>query len=173
MLYDDETQGFVQMRTKKGGGTRKISAYKEWKKTELIEEAIRLFFPNGKNGQGSVTEFEVDLMDFGEHSLDDDSTVGELYEATKFTIMRFYLTTKKRGGNSCVEMREEPHFIDLTQENLQDVAASSSYSIQPDQPLAESSQCSNMLEGINVESAGSSDFGSIISLTFMSQMISM
>lgn len=40
----------------------------------------------------------VENKNFGEHSVDDDSTVGELYEATQLSIMRFYLTTKKKEG---------------------------------------------------------------------------
>lgn len=54
MHYDG--QGFVQMRARKGGGTRKLSVSKDWKRKELIEEAIRLFLPNGKNYLGSVYE---------------------------------------------------------------------------------------------------------------------
>ncbi|XDV52285.1 hypothetical protein PO909_021029 [Leuciscus waleckii] len=93
MHYDG--QGFVQMRAKKGGGTRKLSVPKDWKRKELIEEAIRLFFPNEKNSHGSVSEFELDLTNYQEVSLDEETTVGEMYNTSKLTMMRFYLTTKK------------------------------------------------------------------------------
>ncbi len=77
MHYDG--QGFVQMRAKKGGGTRKLSVPKDWKREQLMEEAIRLFFPNGKNCYGSISEFELDLTNYQEVSLDNETTVGELY----------------------------------------------------------------------------------------------
>ncbi len=99
MHYDG--QGFVQMRAKKGGGTRKLSVPKDWKREELMEEAILLFFPNGKNSHGSISEFELDLTNYQEVSLDKETTVGEMYNTSKLTMMRFYLTTKK------VEREEE------------------------------------------------------------------
>ncbi|XP_056327829.1 uncharacterized protein LOC130240372 [Danio aesculapii] len=100
-------QGFVQMRAKKGGGTRKLSVPKEWKRKELIEEAICLFFPNGKNSHGSISEFELDLTNYQEVSLDAESTVGEMYNASKLTMMRFYLTTKKVEKEVETESEEE------------------------------------------------------------------
>ena len=35
---------FLQVRTKKGGGTRKVSVSKNCRKTELIEKAVECFF---------------------------------------------------------------------------------------------------------------------------------
>ncbi|XP_051807109.1 uncharacterized protein LOC127534860 [Acanthochromis polyacanthus] len=87
---------FLQVRTKKGGGTRKISISKNCKKSELIEKAVDLFFPGQKNAEGSITDFVVDVTDFQEHSLDEQITVGQLYEQTKLPLLRFYLTTKKK-----------------------------------------------------------------------------
>nr|XP_020497099.1 uncharacterized protein LOC109989612 [Labrus bergylta] len=89
-------RGFVQVRTKKGGGTRKKSVSKESKKENLLEKALHLFFPDGKNAEGTLTDFDIDLTDFQQHSLDDTITVGELYEKTKLPLLGFYLTTKKQ-----------------------------------------------------------------------------
>lgn len=64
MLYDEENGGFAQVRTKKGGGTRKLSVSKAWKKKDLIAEATHLFFPGGHNAHGKLSEFEVDMTNF-------------------------------------------------------------------------------------------------------------
>ncbi|XP_069045208.1 uncharacterized protein [Lepisosteus oculatus] len=132
MLYDEGKGGFIQVRTKKGGGTRKLSVSKDWKKKDLITEAIRLFFPDGKNAHGNISEFEVDLTNYQEVSLDEDSTVGALYEASKLTIMRFYLSTKKKHDSGGVETQQESNTADHSQENTQDFPSTDS---QIDPPL--------------------------------------
>lgn len=114
MNYDG--QGFVQMRAKKGGGTRKLSVPKDWKRKELMEEAIRLFFPNGKNSLGSLSEFELDLTNYQEVSLDEKSTVVEMYDVSKLTMMRFYLTTKKRDREAETESEVEISDSDTTED---------------------------------------------------------
>ncbi|CAL9708120.1 unnamed protein product [Knipowitschia caucasica] len=43
--YREKEQSFVQIRTKKGGGTQKESVPKMSKKKDLIEKALQLFFP--------------------------------------------------------------------------------------------------------------------------------
>lgn len=98
---------FVQVRTKKGGGTRKEIVPKDSKKHNLIEKAVQLFFPDGKNAEGSLSEFDVNLTDFQQHTLDENITVGELYETTKLPLLRFYLTTKKREIISGLDVEEE------------------------------------------------------------------
>ncbi|XP_032427069.1 uncharacterized protein LOC116725248 isoform X1 [Xiphophorus hellerii] len=90
----------LQVRTKKGGGTRKIDVSKDCRKNDLIEKAVGLFFPSQRNSHGRITDFEVDMTDFQEHSLDEHITVGELYEQTKLPVLRFYLTTKKKDTGS-------------------------------------------------------------------------
>ncbi|XP_073667815.1 uncharacterized protein [Paramisgurnus dabryanus] len=141
MLHNGE--GFVQMRTKKGGGTRKLTVPRDWKKRELTEEAIRLFFPNGKNSHGSISEFEVDLMNYQEMSLDDNSTVGEMYDASKLTMMMFYLTTTKMRREAVVEISDSDTVEDVNDQ---------------DQSLPSSStlifQSSDAVDVIFVESTG-------------------
>lgn len=97
---------FVQVRTRKGGGTRKESAPKNSKKQNLIEKAVQLFFPGGKNAEGSLTDFDIDLTDFQKHSLEDSITVRELYEKTKLPLLHFYLTMKKTDIASDINLEE-------------------------------------------------------------------
>ena len=98
---------FVQVRTKKGGGTRKETVLKDCKKQKLIEKATQLFFPGGKNAEGSLSDFDIDLTDFQQQPIEDTVTVGELYEKTKLPLLRFYLTTKKRDIASDINLEEE------------------------------------------------------------------
>ena len=91
--------------TKNGGVTRKQSVLNDSKKQNLIEKAVQLFFPDEKNAEGSFTDFDIDLNDFQQHSLDDSITVSELYEKT--TLLRFYLTTKNRDNTRVINLEED------------------------------------------------------------------
>lgn len=75
----------------------------------MIEKAVQLFFPGGKNAEGSLTDFEIDLTDFQQHSLEDSITIEELYEKTKLPLLHFYLITKTRGiaRDICISEGEE------------------------------------------------------------------
>lgn len=100
MHYDDEIQGFKQVRTKRGGGTRKMNISKDAQKIHLIHEATALFFPDGRNSVGPLTDFDLDLRNYQEMTVDDTVTVGQLYHDTKLSLLRFYLTTKKKTNDS-------------------------------------------------------------------------
>lgn len=72
----------------------------------MIEKAVQLFFPSGKNAEGSLTDFDIDLTDFQQHSLEDSITIEELYEKTKFLFLHFYLTTKTRDIARDIYLKE-------------------------------------------------------------------
>lgn len=65
---------FAQPCKKKDGSTRR-------------ETVQRL--PGGKNAEGSICDFDIDLTDFQQHHLEDCVTVGELYERTKLPLSQF------------------------------------------------------------------------------------
>ncbi|KAA0718503.1 hypothetical protein E1301_Tti013083 [Triplophysa tibetana] len=145
MHHDGE--GFVQMRTKKRRWNKKAECAKRLGKKELIEEAILLFFQNGKNAHGTISEFEVDLMNYQEMSLDENSTVAELYDASKLTMIRFYLTTRKRGMDAVEEISDTD--ADTTEDtNNQDQNQNLPTS------FSTISQSSDALDVIFVESTG-------------------
>ncbi|XP_032446109.1 uncharacterized protein LOC116737195 [Xiphophorus hellerii] len=106
LLYDEEQQAFKQVRARRGGGTRKVDVSKDAKKSEIIQMAIGLFFPNGRNREGSIADFEMDLKDYQEVAIDDKITVGQMFHVTKLTILRFYLTTHKKKANQSVSQDE-------------------------------------------------------------------
>lgn len=116
MNYDTENEIYKQVRTRRGGGTRKVDVSKESKKSDLIEQAVRLFFGNGKSPEGDINEFELDLMDYKEMSVDEDITVGKLYADTKLTLLRFYLTTKKKS-NFSLHMQQDTDATLRTEDN--------------------------------------------------------
>lgn len=37
---------------------------KECNKTEIMDAAIKIFFPNGQSTKGSICDFQTDLFDF-------------------------------------------------------------------------------------------------------------
>lgn len=108
---------FTQVRTKKGGGTRKICVSKDCRKKDLLEKAVTLFFPCEKSSEGNFTDFLVDVTDFKDQAIDDQITAGELYEQTKLPVLRFYLTTKKKIIPSDTQSDTQFHF---SSENMQD-----------------------------------------------------
>lgn len=46
-----------------------------------------LFFPNGDSSKGSQNDFEVDVWDYQERSMDENSTVGQMYKDTTMSIL--------------------------------------------------------------------------------------
>ncbi|XP_070538263.1 uncharacterized protein [Ptychodera flava] len=94
--YDFALKSFKQVRSRKGGGTRSITVKKTSRKSDLIEFGKRYFFPNGISPKGKVEDFVFDIKDISENSLDDESTVGQIYDRTGFRILRFYMATTRR-----------------------------------------------------------------------------
>lgn len=139
---------FLQVRTKKGGGTRKISVSKDCKKDELIERALDLFFPNKKNAKGRISDFVVDITDFQEHSFDDQTTVGELYEQTKLPLLRFYLTTKQKNNRSGSLPENSVEAIEQEGENMEHTTSNwtspSTPRTSPRAPLTEPGETSDV-----------------------------
>lgn len=83
---------FVNIRVKKGGGLRDITVKKSYKKRELIEQAKELYFGKfGTSKLGCVDDFSFDMQNFEEDILDDEISVGKLYEQTGLSKLTFYL----------------------------------------------------------------------------------
>ncbi|XP_063767224.1 uncharacterized protein LOC134883048 [Eleginops maclovinus] len=95
-----------QVRKRKGGGTRTLDVPKESKKTDILQYAKDIFFPNGKNKLGKFETFSHDIVDYQEEAIFDDAiTVGELYSVLRMGVLRFYLCTKvpkDKDAEECV-----------------------------------------------------------------------
>lgn len=107
---------------------------------DLIQEATGLFFPDGRNILGPLTDFELDLKNYQEVTLDDVMTVGQLYTDTKLALLRFYLTTKKKK-------KESPH--------------SHSSGLAPSLERQESSQNQSSTSPVSVATATSAIFETV------------
>jgi len=55
---------------------------KESNKTEIMDAAIKIFFPNGQSTKGSICDFQTDLFDFQEIPFMEGITISELIQNT-------------------------------------------------------------------------------------------
>ncbi|XP_073798489.1 uncharacterized protein [Danio rerio] len=87
--------GYQQVRTNNGGGTRHLTVQKETTVEQIMEMGKNLFFPNGESPKGPEADFTFHVCDFKRNPIVLDSTVGNLYEQTKLKLLRFYICTKQ------------------------------------------------------------------------------
>ncbi|XP_061191652.1 uncharacterized protein LOC133199847 [Saccostrea echinata] len=98
--------GGKQVRTPRGGGTRKLDLPKFYKKDEILEEVKPLFFPQGKSSVGKKEDFHFSVVDFSQEDIADKS-INDLYIASKMSTLRLYLITSKKhhDGESTINDR--------------------------------------------------------------------
>eukprot|EP00102_Acyrthosiphon_pisum_P019887 XP_016657097.1 PREDICTED: uncharacterized protein LOC107882759 [Acyrthosiphon pisum] len=89
---------YKQVRTINRGVTRKVRVQNTFYKSDLIDVAKELFFPDGRSSKGMIGEFSINLFDFQKNYLPDDMSVGELYDKTGLNSLRFYLATKQTNS---------------------------------------------------------------------------
>ena len=82
-LFEEVGAKNVQVKEKRGGGTRHLKDLKTATMGQLMEIGKELFFPNGKSKIGNVNDFEFQIRDFTEDELDPLTTLGEQYEKRK------------------------------------------------------------------------------------------
>lgn len=75
--------GYQQVRTSNGGGTRHVKVEKKTAVSQIMEMGKQLFFPNGQSPKGPETDFTFHVCDFKRNQIPLDSTVGYLYEQSK------------------------------------------------------------------------------------------
>ncbi|KAJ8047916.1 hypothetical protein HOLleu_00033 [Holothuria leucospilota] len=104
--YNHSKKEYKQVRTKGGGGVRKVSVNKNAKNIDIIREAKNLFFPNGTSLRGKEEEFSFKVMNYQLIEMDNVSTVGDIYKCTKFSVLRFYLASTKTQVDCYTESDE-------------------------------------------------------------------
>lgn len=82
-----------QVRKRGGGGTTVLDISKKATKTDILSHARKLFFPDDRSSRGTWDDFSHDVVDFKVRRLDDNVSVGQLYEMQKLGIIRLYLLT--------------------------------------------------------------------------------
>ncbi|KAJ8047184.1 hypothetical protein HOLleu_06115 [Holothuria leucospilota] len=92
----------------------------------IVEEGIRLFFPNAKSSKEKVTEFEIELLDLLKQVYH-DTTVEQLYEQFKIPLLRFYIaTTPSNTSKACdnIELSSDTDdFVDPFDDGFFDVGS--------------------------------------------------
>ncbi|XP_066497604.1 uncharacterized protein [Hoplias malabaricus] len=100
MNYNEKSCCFKQVRTANGGGTKHISINKQATMCDVQKMAERIFFPNGASRFFYLKDVECDIRDFSHRCLDENLTVGDLYDVYKVKILRLYLFTKRRNADN-------------------------------------------------------------------------
>jgi len=92
---------YVQMKKKRGGGTRRVDVSKSATSEDIVRRATQLFFPGGKSQVGPLSSMTCHLRDFTESVFDmGDQTLGNYYETTMMPVLRFYLATNSTGPSA-------------------------------------------------------------------------
>ena len=73
-----------QIRTSRGGGTRKLNLPKFYKKEQILDEITPLFFPHGQTPMGPKEHFNFSVVNFSQKDIGDQS-INELYVSYKMT----------------------------------------------------------------------------------------
>lgn len=89
-----------QVRSRRGGGTRKVLVDCAATMRELMNVAKNLFFPNGVSAEGKVEDFAMSMAGFDGNPLSLELTVEELYNQTKVKLLRIYMLSEKNDVSS-------------------------------------------------------------------------
>ncbi|XP_019222594.1 uncharacterized protein LOC109204863 isoform X2 [Oreochromis niloticus] len=102
-----------QVRAKQGGGTRKIQMATDAGLKDILQEGKKLFFPDGISPKGCETDFEFEVWDFKQNHLTDDTcqSIGNMYEAARLTMLRFYIATKPKDPEEDASETSEVVFV--------------------------------------------------------------
>jgi len=88
----------VQVRSSKGGGTRNLRVPVTAKKTDILAEIQKLFFPAGVSDLGNQSDFAFNLVDVRREVVEENATVASLYEKTRTAgNLRFSMTTTRHA----------------------------------------------------------------------------
>lgn len=87
---------FSQVLTRDGGGPRKVIVDKGAVKNDIMEFAKAKFFPKGVSAKGPTENFIFDIWDFARNKMPDSVTVGETYQLTGLSSLRYYLYTEEK-----------------------------------------------------------------------------
>ena len=93
---------YTQVKTEKGGGTRKLKVPVCTKAKEVRSMAEGLFFPGGNSTYyGQLQQYDRFIANFDGVPVFANSTVEELYESSKINRVRLYLSTALISSATC------------------------------------------------------------------------
>ena len=115
----NDGKGYVEVRTKQGGGTRKFSVSKDAVKNDILEEAKARFFPDGLSTKGRIENFDLDIRkNYQGDLIEENVTVEEYYKLTGLPLLRFYMfsTTKEPDGDIVAKSHAEDNQLAINVE---------------------------------------------------------
>ena len=106
--FDPASQMHKQVRIQNGGGIRHLSVPRSTTVEDILQIALQLFFPDGKNKKGDIGDFEFQIRNFDGSSVG-QCTLGELYERTKVKMLRLNIfSCKKTDVHSTLSTKRSP-----------------------------------------------------------------
>lgn len=114
------SNGYNQVRTSHGGGTRHATLAKTTTVAQIMELGKDLFFPDGQSTKGPADDFTFDICDFKRNKIPLDNTVGQMYEQTKLKLLRFYICAKEGASTDHSSSEEIELLEDEENELLED-----------------------------------------------------
>lgn len=93
--FQPTLQTHKQVRVQNGGGIRHLTVPKSMMATDILQTALQLFFPDGKNKMGDIGDFEFEIRNVDGSSVG-QCTMGELYERTKVKMLRLVILSRKK-----------------------------------------------------------------------------
>lgn len=101
--------GAKQVRTKQGGGTRKIQFPTDAGLKAILEEEQKLFFPGGIFPKGPVSDNQFEVWDFKQNRLTDEicQSIGIMYMTAKLSMLRFCIATRPKEAEDDASERSD------------------------------------------------------------------
>ena len=121
---DNRPHKYASVRNGNGGGSRRIDMPLNSSKTDIIDDAKALFFPDGISPQGSAEDMQFDLANFKGDVISCPMNDGEPFtlqsyiEKHKLTHVRLYLTSKDDSIQSSSDREDEEHEEEDDEESL-------------------------------------------------------
>ncbi|PIK43411.1 hypothetical protein BSL78_19742 [Apostichopus japonicus] len=88
--------------------------------SHVLEEAKKLFFPDGLSPKGTLADFKFEMMDVRKLPFVNNPTIEEMYETTKLSVLRMYISTKEierddsTSGEASCEETDQVQDVDET-----------------------------------------------------------
>lgn len=95
LCFNNNDGKFRQVRSRYGGGNKRISIEKNKKCSEILDIAKSLFFPNGVSTKGPIEHFKLELVDYKNHYFNQDLNIEEMYNFVALGTLRFYLASTR------------------------------------------------------------------------------
>ncbi|XP_057183816.1 uncharacterized protein LOC130550382 [Triplophysa rosa] len=110
-----------QVRTKQGGGTRKVTMDINAGYNDILKEGKDLFFPDGNSSKGHECDFSFEVWDFRQNVLPSDVSTGTIYKTVKLPNLRFYIATRPKESDAESE-NDDTSIISLHSDYSEDFA---------------------------------------------------